>query len=186
MVVDIKDIPQIVLTLVVLIITAAVGVLIMNALQGGIGDTDTNSNVNETLSGVTVGTNNTLASTSRSNISTSSVTVTNATEGQIISEGNYTIEPINPLPSSKSTEAVSFIFRLKNTTSDTDNRFEGQNVNITYNTVDFNQKGNILNNGSISTGNITAQIPTVGVLIGLGVLIGIVSLLIFAGRRDEF
>ena len=60
-------------------------------------------------------------------------------------------------------------------------------VNISYTITDWNTKGTILNNGTIAVGNLSEQMPTVGTIFGIGLIISIIAIVFLTiGRRREY
>ena len=98
----------------------------------------------------------------------SNVVITNATDGVILSSGNYTVSGVI----------------ITNTTG----VYIGQNVNVsatvTYDTQGKIDSDNIILNYTASAVNVSKQFPTVGTIIGVALLLVIlIGVLVFAIRK---
>ena len=114
----------------------------------------------------------TLTGTSgKTNPSVSDVVVINATTGEVITSGNYTLTDTTITGASDMTLS-----------------YNGTGVNVSYVTA-FDSQGqldseSIILNYTTSATNTAAQFPTVGTIIGIAILLAIlIALLVFAIRR---
>ena len=146
-------------------------VIIFGNLSGNVGftqDTATTAVQQLVLSNQTAPV--TLTGTSgKTNPSVSSVVVINATNGVVITSGNYTLTDTTITGSGTMTE-------------------NGTGVNVSYITA-FDSQGqidsdSIILNYTQSATNTSAQFPTVGTIVGIAILLAIlIALLVFAIRR---
>jgi|2_EtaG_2_1085320.scaffolds.fasta_scaffold05327_5 hypothetical protein len=178
--VELKELPNIIAVVGFAIILASAMVLAIGAFRGGIGETTGYSISNETISSASSTSNDTLVRISVGNLS--GLILSNASEaGAVISIDNYAIEPVEVLNVDKET---AFIFRLKNTTADS--KWEGADLNLSYSGSGHNDRNAILNNGTVSIGNITEQMPVAGTIVGVSLIIVLVAgLFIIFGRKKK-
>ena len=97
----------------------------------------------------------------------SGVSVTNATAGEYITVGNYSITSRGIIMQSGEYNAT---------------------VNVTYIFERYTTQGNILQNSTLGIANITKQLPTVGTVIGVSLIVAVVVTLFFffRGKRQTF
>ena len=175
--VSIEETPNMILTLVLIALVAGVGAFLLGSLREGIEPLDATSVSNETLTSVNTATNVTLARSSIGNLS--SISVYNNTVGnELIGANNYIIQETLGLAGE---DLTSFNFIL------TADGWNNTDVNISYTITDWNTKGTILNNGTIAVGNLSEQMPTVGTIFGIGLIISIIAIVFLTiGRRREY
>ena len=176
--VDVREAPSFIMGIVLAILVAGAGVLVIDGLRDGLADTDGFTVNNETISSASSSTNSTLGTLSVTSLT--GVIVSNATEGSPeIASGNYTIKEGALLQSN--IERV-FFFQLTVGTP-----WEATDLNITYAGTTFNDQGDILSDGTTSVSNITDQFGTVGTIIGVAIIVGVVVLLFigFMGRKKN-
>ena len=167
--VDLKTIENFVGAIAGIIILAAIVGLILNSVGSSIGDTDGFTELNETITGASLISNNTLARESISNLT--GIIVTNSTEvSPVIDAGNFTVIHISALGDN----AAEFNFQLKG-----GSRFNGTDLNITYTGSQINTKGNILRNGTETIANVTENLPIAGLVLGFGFIL----VVLFAALR---
>jgi len=182
--VDIKEAPGFVMSILLIALLAAIGVLVLNSLESGIGPTDGYNVGNETLSSVSTSSNTTLIRGSISNMT--NIIVTNASaDGEVITDSNYTLIQVEPFGTGPVSErdTLAFQFQLNATNGI---HYEGQDLNISYSGVERSIRADIIANGTTGTANITEQLPVVGVIIGVAILIGVVVLIFLGFRKETF
>ena len=182
--VSIQEIPSLIITLVLIALVGGVGAFLLSDIRRGMDSTDDFSISNETLVGVSNTTNLTLAFQSISTL-TSILVYNNSAGDELIQAGNYSITPIGPLLDGDA--AVSFTFQLTPDIADT-HLWQGQNLNISYSGTNYDTRGDIFLNGTRGISNLSAQMPTVGTIIGVGLIIGIIAVVFMTirSKRREY
>lgn len=157
---------------VLLIIMAAIGVLIQSELYGSMKDSATTTN--ETTTSLTAGTPYSLVTGDTDFPADLSVTkVTNETNGVPYPENasnwhyNTTLGSITILSTVCSDEAGASCSE----------DFSNTNFNVTYSYTPGAIKTDVLKNGTLSISNVTKQMPTIGIIMGVLLIIGAVMLI---------
>ena len=164
--------------LVFLVILAAIGVLILHELQTTM--KSTTSIENETFTSFTAGTPKTLVSGSDDFPADLSIDrIQNATSGALYLENNT-----NFVVNSTYGELVILATIISE---------EGNNVevvattdfNVSYTYSHGNTKTDVITNSTLGITNVTDQLPTVGIIVGVLLIIGAVVLIaLYFGRKD--
>jgi hypothetical protein len=151
-----------IIALIVLILS-----ILFGNLSGNVGFSQTTSTFNNQTITFSDGGSTPAGASGRVNGNITSIAaVTNATGGELLTVANY---------------SFSGVTITANATSD----YNATSVNVTY-TVDYDSQGlidtnNIILNYTLSGTNITAQLPTVGTIIGIAILLTVlIGILIFA------
>ena len=181
--VSVQEIPSLIITLVLVALVGGVGALLLGDIRRGMDSTDAFSISNESLTSVSNTTNITLASQSMSTL-TSILVYNNSAGDELLTAALYSVTPIGPLLDGD--PAVSFTFQLAE--GQTTGPWQGQNLNISYSGENYDTRGDIFLNGTRGVSNLSAQMPTVGTIIGVGLIIGIVTVVFVTlrGKRREY
>lgn len=160
--VSLQEAPNLIWILVVIGMVAALGALILTEFSNSMDSTATTTFNNETQTVVDASTLVVFSNSNQDFGNYSYVYVTNASDGIPLPSTNYSITYAGLIMQS--------------------GEFNGDNVNVTYTQKYYNTAGNVMANSTMGLVNMTKQLPTVGIVIGVALVIGIVvSLLVYFG-----
>lgn len=142
--------------------------ILFGNLSGNVGFGTTSSVfTNETISINGTGGTPTTAS-GRTNGALSSLVITNATGGETISSGNYTVTGVV----------------ITNATGDYADMYVNVSGTVTYDTAGKINTDNLISNYTLSVTNVSEQFPTTGTIIGVALLLVVLlGILIFAIKK---
>ena len=169
---NLNNAPAIVLSFIIIGILAGVGVLINSEVQDGIGKTTGYTVTNETILAVSNTSNVTLLRTSITNLT--DIIVINASLNEEVAVGNWSVTEVAP---TNGNEEIQYVFYLTDAGSgaNTDNAsYEGQDMNISYSGADFSDSATAIRNATRGVGNLTKQLPTVGTVFGVLLIVAAV------------
>lgn len=167
-----REAPGYIWIFVIVGIMGGLGILILTEFQESLTSSVKTAVNNETI---TITDNNTIATFAHTNIpfgNYTGVTVTNETESDAIYSDNWIINDYGIFMGVNTTHAGSW---------------DGVNINVTYTFEAYNTQGNVIQNSTLGVANVTKQLPTVGIVVGVSLIIGIlVLLMIFIGRPRTY
>jgi len=179
-----NKVPMAVYLFVIIGILAAVGILINAEMKSSTDTTSSFSVVNETVTIAAAGVD--LAKLSLS--APSSILYTNTSEGVDVNL-NSSIIIINTTGVTDGDQAATYTAYLDDAAIEaTGVSWEGVYINISYSGTDYNQAGNALLNSTYGIANVTKQMPTVGTVIGVllivSAVVGLVGVFSYFRRKD--
>ncbi len=178
--VSINELPAIIIVIVVAGILAGVGVLVLDEIRTDMSGATNSFNIqNETITITAAGVDLTV----RSLTDLSSLVFTNITDGDLPEILNSSSIIVNTTGIENGVEAAVYTAYLEDIIQA---GYEGKEINLSYSGTDYSTEGNAFLNSTQGIANITAQIPTVGVIIGVSLIVMVILLLFVAIPKKTY
>lgn len=176
--VNMNELPGYIMAIVVVGILAGAGILINDELKGTIDSTNTFTITNETIVIVAAG----IDLVKRSVEDPSVVTILNTTAPHADANLNASSYVINTTGTTRDESPITYTIYLNDRLNPS---WEGTSILLTYSGENYNTQANAISNATQGVANITAQIPVVGTIVGVALIVGVVLLLFVAFNSSK-